>query len=134
MNASFVYAIAGMAAVCTLFGAVRLFGRGPGDTTTAIGHRGSEGVELPVPPGREPEEESPIEIVSRKRFGFGGALVLVRFEGRRILLGVTRGQWTALADLGRTAEQKHLDTLSAIDAELNRALHADRMRRGRKGS
>ena len=107
MNASFVYAIAGMAAVCTLFGAVRLFGRGPGDTTTAIGHRGSEGVELPVPPGREPEEESPIEIVSRKRFGFGGALVLVRFEGRRILLGVTRGQWTALADLGRTAEQKH---------------------------
>ena len=134
MNASFVYAIAGMAAVCTLFGAVRLFGRGPGGTTTAIGHRGSEGVELPVPPGREPEEESPIEIVSRKRFGFGGALVLVRFEGRRILLGVTRGQWTALADLGRTAEQKHLDTLSAIDAELNRALHADRMRRGRKGS
>ncbi|TMQ50913.1 MAG: hypothetical protein E6K71_01375 [Candidatus Eisenbacteria bacterium] len=134
MNASFVYAIAGMAAVCTLFGAVRLFGRGPGDTTTAIVHRGSEGVELPVPPGREPEEESPIEIVSRKRFGFGGALVLVRFEGRRILLGVTRGQWTALADLGRTAEQKHLDTLSAIDAELNRALHADRMRRGRKGS
>jgi len=134
MNASFVYAIAGMAAVCTLFGAVRLFGRGPGDTTTAVVHRGSEGVELPVPPGREPEEESPIEIVSRKRFGFGGALVLVRFEGRRILLGVTRGQWTALADLGRTAEQKHLDTLSAIDAELNRALHADRMRRGRKGS
>ena len=134
MNASFVYAIAGMAAVCTLFGAVRLFGRGPGDTITAIGYRGSEGVELPVPPGREPEEESPIEIVSRKRFGFGGALVLVRFEGRRILLGVTRGQWTALADLGRTAEQKHLDTLSAIDAELNRALHADRMRRGRKGS
>ena len=134
MNASFVYAIAGMAAVCTLFGAVRLFGRGPGDTTTAIVHRGSEGVELPVPPGREPEEESPIEIVSRKRFGFGGALVLVRFEGRHILLGVTRGQWTALADLGRTAEQKHLDTLSAIDAELNRALHADRMRRGRKGS
>ena len=134
MNASFVYAIAGMAAVCTLFGAVRLFGRGPGDTTTAIVHRGSEGVELPVPPGREPEEELPIEIVSRKRFGFGGALVLVRFEGRRILLGVTRGQWTALADLGRTAEQKHLDTLSAIDAELNRALHADRMRRGRKGS
>jgi len=134
MNASFVYAIAGMAAVCTLLGAVRLFGRRPGDTTTAIVHRGSEGVELPVPPAREREEESPIEIVSRKRVGFGGALVLVRFEGRRILLGVTRGQWTALADLGRTAEQKHVDTLSAIDAELNRALHADRMRRGRKGS
>ena len=135
MNASFVYAIAGMAAVCTLFGAVRLFGRRPTESSEpgmAIVRRdpGSPGVELP----ERDEEESPLEVVSRTRVGYGGELVLVRFEGRRILLGVTRGQWTALADLGRTAEQKHQDTLSVIDAELNRALHADRMRRGRKGS
>ena len=120
MNASFVYAVAGMAAVCTLFGAVRLFGRRPTEATPGHGERD--------------EDESPLEVVSRTRVGFGGQLVLVRFEGRRILLGVTRGQWTALADLGRTAEQKHHDTLSVIDAELNRALQADRMRRGRKGS
>ncbi len=112
MNAPFVYAIAGMAALFTLLGAVRLFGRRPTEGGT--------------------EEESPLEIVSRTRAGFGGELVLVRFEGRRFLLGVTRGQWTALADLGRAAERKHADTLSAIDAELNRALHSDRMRRGRK--
>jgi hypothetical protein len=60
--------------------------------------------------------------------------VLVRFEGRRILLGVTRGQWTALADLGRTAARQQQESLASIDAELNRALNADRMRRGRKGS
>jgi|SRR5882672_6456571 len=130
MNASFVYAIAGMAAVCTLFGAVRLFSRRSTEPTLAIVRRdpGAPGA------GEREEEESPIEVVSRTRVGYGGELVLVRFEGRRLLLGVTRGQWTALADLGRTAEQKHQDTLSVIDAELNRALHADRMRRGRKGS
>jgi len=132
MNASFVYAIAGMAAVCTLFGAVRLFGRRPTEPTTAIVRRDPRAPE--ATPGEREEEESPLEVVSRTRVGYGGELVLVRFEGRRILLGVTRGQWTALADLGRTAEQKHHDTLSVIDAELNRALHADRMRRGRKGS
>lgn len=133
MNASFVYAIAGMAAVCTLFGAVRLFGRRPMEATAAIVRRDPRSPELPDPSERD-EDESPLEVVSRTRVGFGGQLVLVRFEGRRILLGVTRGQWTALADLGRTAEQKHQDALSVIDAELNRALHADRMRRGRKGS
>ncbi|HYR51948.1 MAG TPA: flagellar biosynthetic protein FliO [Candidatus Dormibacteraeota bacterium] len=127
MNASFVYAIAGMAAVCTLFGAVRLFSRRSTEPTTAIVRRD------PGAPDAG-EEESLVEVVSRTRVGYGGELVLVRFEGRRILLGVTRGQWTALADLGRTTDQKHQDSLSAIDAELNRALHADRMRRGRKGS
>jgi hypothetical protein len=132
MNASFVYAIAGMAAVCTLFGAVRLFSRRSTEPTTAIVRRDPGASD--VVPGEREEEESTVEVVSRTRVGYGGELVLVRFEGRRILLGVTRGQWTALADLGRTTEQKHQDSLSAIDAELNRALHADRMRRGRKGS
>ena len=132
MNASFVYAIAGMAAVCTLFGAVRLFSRRSTEPATAIVRRDPGAQD--VVPGEREGEESTVEVVSRTRVGFGGELVLVRFEGRRILLGVTRGQWTALADLGRTTEQKHQDSLSAIDAELNRALHADRMRRGRKGS
>jgi flagellar biosynthesis protein FliO len=133
MNASFVYAIAGMAAVCTLFGAVRLFSRRSTEPATAIVRRDPGAPDGPGAGERE-EEESTVEVVSRTRVGYGGELVLVRFEGRRILLGVTRGQWTALADLGRTTEQKHQDSLSAIDAELNRALHADRMRRGRKGS
>ena len=131
MNASFVYAIAGMAAVCTLFGAFRLFRR-PAEPGTAIVRRDPRAPDVQLP--EREGEESPIEVVSRTRVGYGGELVLVRFEGRRILLGVTRGQWTALADLGRTATQKQQDTLSAIDAELNRALNADRMRRGRKGS
>ena len=132
MNAYVVYAVAGMAAVCTLFGAVRLFGRRPAEPATALVRRDPRSPDVRLP--EREAEESPLEVVSRTRVGYGGELVLVRFEGRRILLGVTRGQWTALADLGRTAEQKHQDTLSVIDAELNRALHADRMRRGRKGS
>ena len=79
-------------------------------------------------------EGSRLEVLSRTPVGFGGSLVLVRFEGRRILLGMTRGHWTPLADLGRTATRQKMDSLSTIDAELNRALHADRLRRGRKGS
>jgi hypothetical protein len=59
--------------------------------------------------------------------------VLVQFEGRRILLGLTRGQWTALADLGRTVHPGQ-EPASTIDAELSRALNADRLRRGRRSS
>jgi len=113
MNAGLVYTVAGIAAVSTLFGAIRFFGR-----------RGrAEGA----------AEESRLEVLSRTPVGLGGSLVLVRFEGRRILLGVTRGQWTALADLGRGASPQRQDPLASIDAELNRALNADRLRRGRKG-
>jgi len=115
MNAGFVYAVAAVAAASTLYGAMRFLGRRA---------RGA---------GPEPGE-SRLEVLSRTPIGFGGSLVLVRFEGRRILLGVTRGQWTALADLGRTASPQHPESLSSIDAELNRALNADRLRRGRKGS
>ncbi len=114
MNAGLVYTVAGIAAVSTLFGAIRFFGRrGRAEGTAA--------------------EESRLEVLSRTPVGLGGSLVLVRFEGRRILLGVTRGQWTALADLGRGASPQSQDPLSSIDAELNRALNADRLRRGRKG-
>jgi len=113
MSTAWIYAIAALAAAATLFGAVRFFGQ-----------RASGAAEEP--------DEGHLEILSRTSVGFGGSLVLVRFEGRRILLGVTRGQWTALADLGRTATSGTGD-LSVIDAELNRALEADRLRRGRKG-
>jgi flagellar biogenesis protein FliO len=112
MSTSLVYAIAALAAVTTIYGAIRFFGQ-----------RASGAVE---------EEENRLEILSRTPVGLGGSLVLVRFEGRRILLGVTRGQWTALADLGR-APSGPGESLSVIDAELNRALDADRLRRGRRG-
>jgi hypothetical protein len=120
MNASFVYAIAAVAAVSTLYGAIRLFSRRPSGVDPES--RDSEG-------SKEPH----LEILSRTPIGFGGSLVLVQFEGRRILLGVTRGQWTALADLGRSASPFEA-SVSAIDAELSRAITADRLRRGRKSS
>jgi len=113
MNTTWIYGIAALAAAATLFGAIRFFGQRASGAT-------------------EEADEGHLEVLSRTSVGFGGSLVLVRFEGRRILLGVTRGQWTALADLGRTATSGTGD-LSVIDAELNRALEADRLRRGRKG-
>jgi len=117
MNASFIYAIAAIAAAATLFGAIRFFGR----------RAGEEG-------DGEPFVEPPqIQVLSRTPIGMGRSLVLVQFEGRRILLGLTRGQWTALADLGRTAHPGQ-EPASTIDAELNRALNADRLRRGRRSS
>ena len=113
MSALLVYAIAALAAATTIYGAIRFFGQ------RAAG-------------ASEEEEENRLEILSRTPVGLGGSLVLVRFEGRRILLGVTRGQWTALADLGR-APSGAGESLSVIDAELSRALEADRLRRGRRG-
>jgi len=115
MNAGLVYSIAALAAASTLYGAIRFFGQRA---------RGTD-----VDP-----DDSRLEVVSRTPVAFGGSLVLVRFEGRRILLGVTRGQWTALADLGRAPAGTNPETKSVIDAELSRALQADRLRRGRKGS
>ncbi len=115
MNAALVYAVAALAAAATLYGAIRFFGaRAQGADAEA--------------------EESRLEVLSRTPIGLGGSLVVVRFEGRRILLGVTRGQWTALADLGRASAAPNTNPLSVIDTELNRAYMADRLRRGRKGS
>jgi flagellar biogenesis protein FliO len=117
MNAALVYAVAALAAAATLYGAIRFFGQR------------AQGADAEVE-----GETSRLEILSRTRIGLGGSLVVVRFEGRRILLGVTRGQWTALADLGRVSAAPTGGALSVIDAELNRAYIADRLRRGRKGS
>src|SRR5439155_1380122 len=83
------------------FGAIRFFGQRA---------RGAEA---------EPDD-SRLEVVSHTPVAFGGSLVLVRFEGRRILLGVTRGQWTALADLGRAPSGSNPEAASVIDAELSR--------------
>jgi len=115
MNAGLVYAIAALAAATTIYGAIRFFGQRS---------RGASGA----------PDESRLDVLSRTPIAFGGSLVLVRFEGRRILLGVTHGQWTALADLGRVSGAVRPNELSVIDAERNRALTADRIRRGRKGS
>jgi flagellar biogenesis protein FliO len=111
MNPATVYAVAALAAAATLYGAIRFFGQ-----------------RAHAPDAEEP----PLEIVSRTRVAAGGFLVVVRYEGRRILLGVTRGRWTALADLGRAPEAVVPGTV--IDRELNRAIEADRLRRGRRGS
>ena len=111
MSTPWVYGIAALAAAATIYGAFRLFGQ-----------RASAGTEA----------EGGLEVLSRTSVGLGGSLVLVRFEGRRILLGVTRGQWTALADLGATPSRP-AESLSVIDAELHRAIEADRLRRGRRG-
>jgi len=113
MSTPWVYGVAALAAVATIYGAFRLFGQ------RASG----------APDGAE---EGGLEVLSRTPVGLGGSLVLVRFEGRRLLLGVTRGQWTALADLGSTPSRPG-ESLSVIDAELTRALEADRLRRGRRG-
>ncbi len=116
MNPAVAYTIAGLVAASTLYGAFRLFGRRT---------RRPESVEL-GPPAPE------LQVLSRTPVGFGRSLVVVEFEGRRILLGVTRGQWSALADLGRVSLDQ--EPGAAIDAELSRAIRADRFRRGRKSS
>jgi hypothetical protein len=121
MSFAFTYAIALLAAALTIYGAFRLFGRRSASPAAE---------DLPASPAAA---EGELEVLSRTRVGFGRSLVLVRFEGRRILLGVTKGQWTALADLGRSPIAGQ-EPGSVIEAELNRVLNADRLRRGRRNS
>ncbi len=120
MNASLVYGIAAAVASATLFGAIRLFGRRP---SAAEETEADAGTPLPS-----------LQVLTRKRVGLGRSLVIVDADGRMLLLGSTRGQWTALADLGRTRRRRAGDAGDAgdpIDAELDRALNASRIRRGR---
>ena len=86
-----------------------------------------QGMERGLGSGRNPE----IHVLARARMGRGVSLVLVEVEGRRLLLGSTRSEWSALADLGAVRpEDEDPNPFDPIDAELNRAIQSVRSRRG----
>jgi flagellar biogenesis protein FliO len=91
---------------------------------------------------RLPEEEdvsfgppAEIKVLHRATLGRGRNLVIVEVEGRRLLLGSTRSEWTALADLGRVSADgvTENDPFAPLDAELARAIQSTRSRRGPGG-
>ena len=117
MNVVIVFGTAAAVAAATLAGAVHLFGRRP--RSAAL----------------ETEADAPeprLDVLVRRRVGFGRSLVVVEVEGRRFLLGSTHKTWTALADLGRRSAGPDgtVEATDVIEAELNRALNASRFRRG----
>ena len=137
MIAVAVYTIAAAVAATTLFGAIRLLDRRQ--------RRAIDGTEADAPvsgsdapdprtgaPASRADASTPsLAVLARKRVGVGRTLVVVDVEGRRLLLGSTKGAWTALADLGRAAPTPQgPEAADAIEAELNRALNASRFRRG----
>jgi flagellar biogenesis protein FliO len=81
------------------------------------------------PKGSPAEEEAPLRVVTRTRVGIGRTLVLVEADGRRFLLGSTRDQWCALADLGRAGAAETEAVMAGIEEELKRASDAARHRR-----
>jgi flagellar biogenesis protein FliO len=104
-----VYGTATAVAVLTLLGAARALWRRahhPGD---------------PSP--------SDLRVVGRARVGVGRSLVIVDVDGRRLLLGSTRQQWTALAYLGAARDRGRALPVDSIEAELARAMEATRRRR-----
>ena len=118
MSATFTYAVALAVAFAVMFGIARALNR------------------------RMPEEEdvsfgapAEIKVVSRATLGRGRNLVIVEVEGRRLLLGSTRSEWTALADLGhvRADGSPVPDPFAPLDAELARAIQSTRTRRGPAG-
>ena len=117
MNPMFVYAVAIAVAAVIIYGVMRASSRR--DVTESDG-----------------SEESPpeIRVLTRTRMGSGRTLVVVEVEGRRLLLGSTRTQWCALADLGPTAAKPTDDLFAPFDGELARAIHATRYRKGWKHS
>ena len=119
MSSTFLYAISAAVAAVTIYGLARAFGP-----------ERREG-------GEDPEEEAPapeIRVLSRERVSRGSTLVIVEVEGRRLLLGSTRSQWCALADLGTAPAKGEADLFAPFDAELARAMTATRYRRGWKRS
>ena len=70
-----------------------------------------------------------LRVVTRTRVGVGRTLVLVEVDGRRLLLGSTRDQWCALADLGTARSTDPDDVFEGIEEELLRASEAGRIRR-----
>ena len=117
MSATLIYTIAIAVGAITLVGATRIFSRRG---------EGSEDVSMEVPPE--------IHVLTRARMGRGRTLVVIEVEGRRLLLGSTREQWTALADLGAASLRAEEDPFAPFDAELSRAMQATRYRKGWKHS
>lgn len=117
MSATLIYTIAIAVGAITLVGATRVFWR--------RSERVDDG-SMEVPPE--------IRVLTRARMGRGRTLVVIEVEGRRILLGSTREQWTALADLGAASLRAEEDPFAPFDAELSRAMHATRYRKGWKHS
>lgn len=122
MSPALIYAISAACAAAVLFGALRLFGRRP---SSAVETEADAGPRVPAP-------APTLQVLTRRRVGAGRSLVIVDADGRMLLLGSTRGQWTALADLGRTRRARAAGDADPIDAELDRALNASRLRRGRQ--
>ena len=117
MNSTLVYVIATAVAAVTLYGIGRVFSRrAAGEDDAAL----------------EPPPE--IRVLTRARIGRGRNLVVVEVEGRRLLLGSTHKEWTALADLGTASGKQGDDPFAPFDAELARAMHATRYRKGWKHS
>ena len=115
MSATLIYGIAIAVGAITLIGATRVFSR-----------RGERELDESMEPPPE------IRVLTRARMGRGRTLVVIEVEGRRLLLGSTREQWCALADLGATALSAEEDPFAPFDAELARAMHATRYRKGWK--
>ena len=111
MTSAIVYATAFGAAAALLFGAIWCFGRRPAGSEEAR-RRG------------EPD----LRVLSRTRVGIGRTLVIVQVEGRRLLLGSTRAQWCAIADLGRAPDASEGEPVDEIDAALSHAANAKRFR------
>lgn len=115
MNPTFAYAVAVGIAAATLYGVARTLGR-----------REAESEEVAFGPPCE------IQVISRTQLGRGRTLVVVEVEGKRLLLGSTSSEWTALADLGSsvgTTVAVSNDPFGPIDAELARAIQASRSKR-----
>lgn len=108
MSPTWIYAIALAVSAAVVFGVIRVLSR----------PKASEGNEG-------------LRVVTRTRVGVGRTLVLVEVDGRRLLLGSTREQWSALADLGRASLAGDEAEFASIENELLRASESARHRRMR---
>jgi flagellar biogenesis protein FliO len=116
MNEVFVFGVSLVAAVAIVYGFARHF------------RRGADLHDFEWSPDSASDR---LIVVSRARFGIGRSLIVVRIGDRRLLLGLTRGQWTTLADLGTSDSSGDLDDYVA---ELSRAMGAHRFHRGGSAS
>lgn len=115
MSATFTYAVALAVVFAVMYGIARTLNRRLPEEDVSFG-----------PPAE-------IKVLTRATLGRGRNLVIVEVEGRRLLLGSTRSEWTALADLGRVSADDGAanDPFAPLDAELARAIQSTRTRRGR---